>query len=66
MFSDESRFGLIHNDGCVRVWTRPEQHLESTVPEVIPFGERSMVWAAITLTGRMELIVIRTTNCGEV
>jgi hypothetical protein len=49
MFTDESRFALCSNDGRVRVWRRAgERFLPSTVQEVVPFGNGSvMVWGGI-------------------
>jgi hypothetical protein len=61
LFTDESRFWLLHIDGRVRVWRRPgERHLDETLEEKVPFGGGSiMVWSEIIFNGRTELVVIR-------
>jgi transposase len=61
MFTDESRFALCSNDGRVRVWRRAgERFLPSTVQEVVPFGNGSvMVWGGISIDDKSDLVVIR-------
>jgi hypothetical protein len=46
LFTDESRFGLDHNDGRVRVWRRPgERYIDSTLQEIVAFGGGSITQA---------------------
>lgn len=61
LFSDESRFSLVHNDGRMRVWRRPgERFVDANVREVVPFGGGSiMVWGGFSLHHRTPLHLVQ-------
>lgn len=67
MFSDESRFCLRPNDGRVRVWRRPGEHLlDDAVQEYVPFGGGSvMVWGGISTYHRTPLYHVDGNLNGE-
>ena len=60
VFSDESRFCLDFHDGRIRVRRLPtERFLKACISEHYRYGRGSvMVWGAISLTGRSQLVVI--------
>ena len=67
VFSDESRFCLDFHDGRIRVRRLPtERFLEACILEHDRYGRGSvMVWGAINLTGRSQLVVIHGNLTGQ-
>jgi len=57
MFSDETRFNLIHSDGRMLVWRQPRERFneENMAPQE-PFGGGSVnVWGGVMNNGKTEL-----------
>lgn len=61
MFKDESRFCLRQLDHRVRVWRRHGEHYaDCCTDRVRAFGVNNMmVWADITLTGKVRLVITK-------
>lgn len=67
LFTDESRFCVVPDDGRERVWRRPGEELEpNAVHEVVPYGGGSvMVWGGISRHHRTPLYHVHGNLTGQ-